>query len=226
MDDTGQQDPRKTNISITALGPMAEITRVHGYMNTISMSKARKSIATVYQRTWNRLTACSAGSSPDPNGAAATASEDKRTQAAAPYRPPTASTATPSSDRTACMALIALHHPDGCPAREPGRVGPEGRRGARRGVWRPRRPSVLLSLCRSSRPRAPRGAGDPNAPADSSFEDHGRGAAWGVARRAGGRFLAGGDRRGPMPHAPAPDGSPQPPAHPSRPPPDLRRPGA
>ncbi len=39
-------------------------------MNTISMSKARKSIVTVYQRTWKRLTACSLGASPELNGPA------------------------------------------------------------------------------------------------------------------------------------------------------------
>jgi hypothetical protein len=32
------------------------------------MSKAKKIIVSVYQRTWNRDTACSAGSFPDKNG--------------------------------------------------------------------------------------------------------------------------------------------------------------
>ena len=58
------------NISATALGPTAEITSVHGYMKIISMSKARNSIAIVYQRTWNWLTACSAGGNPPENGMA------------------------------------------------------------------------------------------------------------------------------------------------------------
>src|SRR6266516_654206 len=43
---------RNANISITALGPTAEMTSVHGYMKIISMSKARNSIVIAYQRTW------------------------------------------------------------------------------------------------------------------------------------------------------------------------------
>jgi hypothetical protein len=57
--------PRNTNISTTAVVPSSATTNVHGYMNTISMSKARKIIVTAYQRTWYRETACSAGSWPD-----------------------------------------------------------------------------------------------------------------------------------------------------------------
>jgi hypothetical protein len=61
---------RKVNISMTLLAPTAEMTRVHGYMKIISMSKARNSIVIAYQRRWNRLTACSAGGRPPVNGAA------------------------------------------------------------------------------------------------------------------------------------------------------------
>jgi hypothetical protein len=72
---------RNRNISITAAAPTRETTSVHGYMNSISMSNARKTIVTGYQRTWNREKACSAGGSPPVNGgtsraARSTASSD------------------------------------------------------------------------------------------------------------------------------------------------------
>jgi hypothetical protein len=60
--------PRNRNISMTALVPTSVTTFVQGYMNSISMSKARKIIVIGYQRTWNRDIGCSAGSRPPLNG--------------------------------------------------------------------------------------------------------------------------------------------------------------
>src|SRR5699024_11911198 len=57
--------PRKRNISTTAETPFSATTTAHGYMNSISTSKARKTIEARYQRAWNRDRACSWGNHPD-----------------------------------------------------------------------------------------------------------------------------------------------------------------
>src|SRR5215470_14762392 len=82
---------------MTLLTPTTETTRVHGYMKIISMSKARNSIVIAYQRTWNRLTACSAGGMPPVNGAAV--SGDRVTPAShdTPYTTPYTSAISASS---------------------------------------------------------------------------------------------------------------------------------
>jgi len=54
-------------------------------MKIISMSKARNSIVIAYQRTWNRLTACSADGNPPVNGTAVRGDRAIRTSHDTPY---------------------------------------------------------------------------------------------------------------------------------------------
>jgi hypothetical protein len=62
--------PKNTNISTIAVTPICATTTAHGYMKSISTSKAKNSSVSAYQRTWNRDIACCAGRLPDRNGAA------------------------------------------------------------------------------------------------------------------------------------------------------------